>query len=384
MAPLSLADLKPINQASIQRAGPRYTPAINPNAPNLEIGPLVNAIEALSLSSVYKRRLSDLERELRDAWKKAPREISKLFDKRTASLELGATLLKQLRNEKPGSSSSTLRRLRRTPKSIGLRLRPYEQDLYEQRIAEDNPTTRSEIAGRVHDLQKFQQPIEELEQFIEAPDFALVQHNLLFLKGSWGTGKTHLLCDMVLSRTERSLPTLLLLGHTLSRATDPLLAACQLSGLARTPLQLLTALDRLGKTSGNRALLIIDGINEGDRLAWRRHMASIIRRMRRFHNVALILSCRSPFDDQILSGRSRAAFVEAIHTGFEDIEFDAQKEFFYYYKIPAPHIPLLAPEFSRPLFLKIFCETIASFSRTTKNKRVNDFAMRPQRHDEVT
>src|SRR5439155_21840718 len=103
-------------------------------------------------------------------------------------------------------------------------------------------------------------------------------------------------------------------------------------------------LDRLGKENGSRALLIIDGVNEGDRVAWHDHMTSFINRIRQFRNVALILSCRTPFDTQILTERTRSKFVEAIHTGFVDIEFDAQREFFQYYKIPTPHIPLLAPE----------------------------------------
>jgi hypothetical protein len=372
---IALTSLKKVNQASIQRAGPRYTPTIDPNAPNLEIKPLVNAVEALALSSAYKKQLDDLEKELRGAWKAAPAEIRSLFDKKTGASELCSVFIEQLRQERPGSSMVTLRRVRVTLERVEAQIRPYEQELYNQRI-ERKPTTeaRNKAASRLHALQEFEKPIRKLREFVDSADFALVQNNRLFLKGGWGSGKTHLLCDIAKARTGRSLPTLLLLAQTFARGTDPLVAACQVSGLARTPHELLSALDQLGKKSSSRALLIIDGVNEGDRLAWHRHMTSIVSRIRQFRNVALILSCRTPFDTQILTARTRGTFVEAVHTGFMDIEFDAQREFFRYYKIPAPHIPLLAPEFSRPLFLKILCESIASLSKGVKRKRINDFA----------
>jgi DNA replication protein DnaC len=375
MKPITLADLKRVNQASIRRAGPRYAPAIDANAPNLEIQPLVNAIEALAHSAVYKKQLDDLEEELRSAWQNAPTELLSLFDGKTAASVLCATFVKQLRQEKPGSSVETLRRIRGTLKTVLARIQPYEQDLYSQRVESGKTTEiRNDVTSRLYALQKFQRPIEKLRNFTDATGFALIQNNRLFLKGGWGAGKTHLLCDIAKARTSRSLPTLLLLAQTFSRGIDPLAAACQVSGLARTPHELLSALDHLGKKTNSRTLLIIDGINEGDRTAWHRHMNSIVNRLQRFRNVALILSCRTPFDNQVLTGRVRSAFVQAIHTGFEDIEFDAQREFFRYYKIPAPHIPLLAPEFSRPLFLKILCETVTSLSRDAKHKRINDFA----------
>lgn len=113
------------------------------------------------------------------------------------------------------------------------------------------------------------------------------------------------------------MPTFLLLAHSLQRGADPLVAACQFSGLANTSHKLLSGLNRLGRRVGGRALLVIDGINEGDRKAWRRHMPWVINVLRKFPNVALILSCRTPFDNQILSARSRGAFVQLVHTGLK-------------------------------------------------------------------
>lgn len=60
MSTVTLAALKGVNETSIQRAGARYTPSINSNAPNLELRPLVNAVEALAQSEAYRHRLNEL------------------------------------------------------------------------------------------------------------------------------------------------------------------------------------------------------------------------------------------------------------------------------------------------------------------------------------
>jgi hypothetical protein len=347
---------------------------MDPGAPNLQIRPLTNAIEALARSSAHRQRLAELEQELRTAWGSASPEILGLFDDRTAATVLCATYLASLRQAAPGRSLHTLKRINQLLKDIEDRIRSYEEGLYNERLKLETRENRELIGAKLYALRQFQEPLQKLRDFTVAPDFALVRNNRLFLKGSWGTGKTHLLCDVVNSRMAESLPTLLLLANTFRPKVDPLVAACEVSGLARTPDALFRALDRLGKQTNTRALLLIDGINEGDRAAWRRYLGSAIKHVRRYRNVALILSCRVPFDDQILTARTRGAFVEVTHSGFTDIEFDAQKEFFRHYKIPAPHIPLLAPEFSRPLFLKILCESIASLTRSAKQRRINDFA----------
>jgi hypothetical protein len=107
----------------------------------------------------------------------------------------------------------------------------------------------------------------------------------------------------------------------------------------------------LGEAVNGRALLIIDAINEGDRREWKRVLPGLRRRLGDYPNVALVVSCRQPFDDQLFSRRVRAHFVSVYHDGFAEREFDAQLSFFDYYDIPAPHFPLITEEFSRPLII---------------------------------
>ena len=113
---------------------------------------------------------------------------------------------------------------------------------------------------------------------------------------------------------------------------------------------------------------MIDGINEADHDCWRRGITVLRKAVRQFPHVGLILSCREPFETVIFKDVERKQFVTLSHEGFSDIEFDAQTEFFKYYGIPLPQIPLLADEFSRPLTLKIICEAFKDLPTKAQRK----------------
>jgi len=196
----------------------------------------------------------------------------------------------------------------------------------------------------------------------------------MLLLGMWGTGKTHSLCDLTKQRMQTGLPTLLCLARTLPYSRDPLEGLCEETQLAPRPAELLQGLQELGEKADCQALIIIDGINEGNRARWAGSVRSIARAIGPLTHVGLVLSCRQPFDDLIFTARRRRQFVTVEHRGFEDIEVDAQVEFFTYYGIPAPHAPLLTPEFSRPFFLKMLCESVRNMSKRSKDKYVRDLA----------
>ncbi|WP_212592920.1 hypothetical protein [Spirosoma terrae] len=48
--------------------------------------------------------------------------------------------------------------------------------------------------------------------------------------------------------------------------------------------------------------------------------------------------------------------IKVIHQGFRSFEYEATKQFFLFYGLTLPSIPLLHPEFSNPLFLHLFCK----------------------------
>ena len=369
---LTLRALRKVNETTIAAAGPRYAPAIVAGAPNLEIASLLDAVGGLALAERYRAKLATLASEVQSKWQECPGGVSKLFREgtRPAPPHL-AELLSSLRSEKAGSSRRTIRRIGRASIAIRDILGARERDLWKQKeqVEKESAEERA-IDAELRDLQELGHTNSKARAFIKSPAFTLAAENRLFILGEWGTGKTHFLCDLAKRRMADRLPTLILLGHRLPYGMHPLEGVCASTGISPNAASLLRGMDRLGKRAGGRALLIIDGINEGDRKAWRRHVAPIARLVRRYPNLGLVLSCRSPFDQQILDEGAAALFVQVTHAGFQEIEFDAQREFFAHYGVPTPHIPLLTPEFSRPLFLRLLCESVSGKTATSKSRDI--------------
>lgn len=370
---MTLKDLGKINNRTVKSAGPRYSPIIDPAAPNLEIEPLISAIEALALSNKYKDSLIEIRDAISQAWLSASKSTKKAFKIRHPSRLVSEINLLLL--EKPGKGFSHLAVINKLAKNTSDILQAENEKLWEQeRQTKEHSDEWRAIQSELSSIRKIETAIRKVHLFARSPNFSLVFKNRMLLLGEWGTGKTHLLCDVTLERMKRNLPTLFFLAHQLPTHTDPLTAICKVTGLASTPKKLLEHLNKIGKKSNTRALLVIDGINEAERKAWKTHIPGIIKLVEVYPYVGLILSCRTPFDKQIISEASKKKFVSVFHTGFQEIEFDAQRTFFSYYKIPNPYVPLLTPEFSRPLFLKILCLTFSGQTATTKSQWINEIA----------
>lgn len=189
-----------------------------------------------------------------------------------------------------------------------------------------------------------------------------------------GSGKTHFVCDFALAAAADGVPAMAVLASSLRDDLDPLDAVSAATGIGKDGADLAATLDRAAQRAGRRALIMIDAINEADRVAWRRRLARVTRTVARYESLGLVLTCRTPFDQAIVSKVAAGQLVVLHHRGFENQEFDAQQEFFAHYGLPAPHVPLITPEFSRPLFLRLLCEAIARLSRTSQHRQLNDVA----------
>ena len=71
-----------------------------------------------------------------------------------------------------------------------------------------------------------------------------------------------------------------------------------------------------------------------------------------------MLSCRSEFLDDTLSPALLTRLHQVRHAGFAGVERDAIEAFLDLYGIERPSFPLLDPEFTNPLFLKLLCRTL--------------------------
>ena len=65
---------------------------------------------------------------------------------------------------------------------------------------------------------------------------------------------------------------------------------------------------------------------------------------------------RSTYREVVLPAGGLPGLAEVEHQGFAGLEVEATERFFRAFGLKQPRIPLLAPEFTNPLFLKLYCE----------------------------
>jgi len=135
----------------------------------------------------------------------------------------------------------------------------------------------------------------------------------------------------------------------------------------------LKKLDNLGEKAKSRTIFIIDALNENITNApnyWKNNLDSIIQEIKKYPNIALVISVRSGFEKDVLTEKQKKVFIHGEHNGFRFREWEAVNKFFKAFKLPLPEIPLLLPEFQNPLFLLLFCK---AFEKRNNRKNVQIF-----------
>lgn len=368
-------DLKATNERAIRDAGPRYMPGQDPDAPNLQITSIVETFDGLGVTEAFRARVEDLRSRVQAAWRDTPTEFRAATSQLANSPNQLAANLRSLSTTTPAAAGTAAETVRRTAAAINrvTQRRIAALDAALAAAAPDSEAHRN-LQSDTYRVRRFMTLVRSVLVFTDTASCNALATNRLLVLGRWGTGKTHSLCDVAERRMSSRLPTLLCLGQQLPVGVEPLEGLCRITGLATTPARLLRGLQRMGEQRNCRALLIVDAINEGDRISWKRALSALCRRLNQYPNVGLVLSCREPFNNQIFGLRGAQQFVTVYHQGFAEREFDAQLSFFDYYNIPAPHFPLITEEFARPLFLKLLCESIQHLSQPNKHRQLRHFA----------
>ena len=219
---------------------------------------------------------------------------------------------------------------------------------------------RDPFGDLLYYLQRFQR---ELRDAVETCTHAgaLANARLLLLKGSAGTGKTHLLCDFAKKRIEDQLPTVILMGQRFLSKDDPwaqLIQQLDLSGTSAE--EFVGALEAAAQGSDCRALVLIDALNEGNgKEIWPAHLSSFLARLEESPWIGVVLSVRSSYEKVVVPGNVRDKAEVVTHRGFGGHEYDAARTFFSHYGLEFPSVPILQPEFRNPLFLKTICKGLS-------------------------
>ncbi len=221
-------------------------------------------------------------------------------------------------------------------------------------------SAHSTVQGNMNSIGRCLSILRDELEYIRDPAFRVLFDPQILISGEWGTGKTHLLCDITQGRIDRGQATILALAKNFHGSVVDDICARIEAGLAAD--EVFERLDELSKQRGERALVLIDGVNEGRRKEWREAIATIQALIEHRPNLALVVTCRTPFEPIAIDAENLQKFNRITHRGFDDQEFDAQAAFFQYYKLPLPEVPLLDREFSRPLTLKLICQSLKDLS----------------------
>lgn len=215
----------------------------------------------------------------------------------------------------------------------------------------------SKYESEIRKFRKLEITIRNFMSFITSSSVSLSNSPFLVLTGEAGVGKSHLLADIACNRTKQGAHTLLLLGQQFATQEDPWTQIKKLLQVQCDRDTFLGVLNAKSEASGARVLIFIDAINEGQgKNIWKDHISGFITTLKRFPNIGLVLSLRTSYEKLLIPDIDSLGATKLIHSGFSGQEYNASKLFFDNYQIKQPSIPLLHPEFSNPLFLKLFCE----------------------------
>lgn len=237
---------------------------------------------------------------------------------------------------------------------------------YEERSKEKERSkyfhSRTYENERYH-FRKILRATEDFENFLKGEFFSLALSPFLLVTGKAGYGKSHLLGDVAKKRWENGLPTILILGNKLISRVSPWEQILKELNFEGSKEALLTILDRIGQHLGERVLIMIDALNEGDgKFFWKDYLSGFIEEVSRYPYLGLVLSVRTTYlhsivPEHILTGKQIWQYE---HRGFAGIELSAVKHFARYFNLEEPQIPLLSPEFANPQFLLLLCRGLRS------------------------
>lgn len=259
-------------------------------------------------------------------------------------------------NEKAEQKSNELYELRRQEEKLkaNTQKKHHEQYPYESEL------------GRLRRIRNQNQDF--IFEITEKINVDLANNPYLIIKGDAGNGKSHLLGDIAKKRIESNLPTLLLLGQNFDSHKNIWDNIKSELNLHCSNNELLSELNSIGKQIGSRVLILIDAINEGGGFdLWYTRIGSFINEFLNYPYIGLTLSIRSTYIDYVIPAyvlkNPKISILD--HEGFKGNEYAALKLFCEFHGLKQPHFPIMTPEFSKPLFLKMISEAIKETEEKT-------------------
>ena len=206
------------------------------------------------------------------------------------------------------------------------------------------------LHGLVNALRRF-------ENLLQSDATAAANCGELLLTGEAGQGKTHLFCDVSQRAVDASRPAIVLFGGRLSGRHLWAEVAEQL-GLGDVGSEVLIGgMQAAAQASNAPFLLLFDALNEAEEpKAWQTELPNVLAEIAHDPWISIGVSVRSTFLQVVLPPDDLPDITKVEHPGFAGRELEATEKFFDTFSLEQPRVPLLTPEFTNPLFLKLYCE----------------------------
>ena len=208
-----------------------------------------------------------------------------------------------------------------------------------------------------HYLHRLLGALQDFEDLLESTATKAASHGALLLTGDAGQGKTHLFCDAAQRAVNASRPAIVLLGGQFSGRQVWSEIADRL-GLGQVNSEVLIgAMQAAAEASKAPFLLLIDALNEAEKpRAWQNELPGLLAEVSQNPWISIGVSVRSTYRETVLPADGLSDIAEVEHQGFAGRELESTERFFSAFGLEQPGIPLFAPEFTNPLFLKLYCE----------------------------
>ena len=231
--------------------------------------------------------------------------------------------------------------------------------LYDQ-TAEKNPAGDG-ISSARHAIRYLLDALEDAHENFSAQRWHVANAKAVLLTGAAGTGKSHLLADVVEHEVLSGRPAIMVLGSSL-RDNEPwrqILTELDRPATEQVK-QFLGALDAAAESFGGRALICVDALNERNGMhIWPHRLAAFLKGAEGFPRIAIVVSCRTTYVNYVVPddlGPDKLLRID--HKGFADEGGRAAAVYLDKRGVVRPGAPNLVPEFNNPLFLKTCCDSL--------------------------
>jgi len=348
----------------VNLAGPRYEKEVNVSLP------IRSLFHALMKTERFRDEIIDMRHKLGEAARYIGDEPfyvmeSKLYDQIRARKVYVLERLDKMASDSAGrgvrkqSIIQSLNELRNLTHELISKLELLDQ---EKKIKLD-PQGHKSVKGEVNGLYELIQEAYSNISFFEGRDLAVFNAKSLLLKGEAGIGKTHLFCDFAKEAYRMGHPVYVFLGEEFVHDSNPLKRMSDLLDGGHDYTSTFKKIDEMAAKNNKRAIILIDAINEAQiKIDWHK-----LNELRGFKNICFAISIRTGYEKIILTNEFLHGIKSYTHPGLNIGRIEDISSFFSYFKVPIPEVPLIAPEFRNPLFIKIFCKTY-SRKKTVRGK----------------